>query len=168
MTPRFCFLLAALMAFTGSLATAQDSSRANKMRRWTDTQTKQSIRAKVIQADSGKVTLEDRNFNQIEIAFDRLSKSDRKFLKANFGEDVGIAKATSNGRIHGANGGQFNLGGLNGGNFQMPGAARLAQNEQGWRSVNWTPQGDLEQVLSANDDRPIFWFRVLGELDGNM
>ena len=74
-----CRLIVGIMAL-GFVATLFSSAFAAEFRTWVDSSGKHKIKAKLVQASDGQVTLEREDGSQVSIAMDKLSDADRKYL----------------------------------------------------------------------------------------
>ena len=153
-TPSFLpvFMLAILI---GATTFAQDDDR--KVRRWTDLQSGQSVRAFLAEVDNGIVTLQTRDGRTFEIDHNRLSNSDRRYIRNQL-DDRELAAAL---QPETAAGDRVQ--------FARPtGNSRDNSSEPGYKSIDWTPMEEALASSDNEDDKPVFWFRVLGDLDGFM
>ncbi|MEM7453827.1 MAG: SHD1 domain-containing protein [Planctomycetota bacterium] len=148
------FLLIALLGTT-SLSFAQDEE--HKVRRWTDLQTGQTVRAFLADIDGGVVTLQTRNGESFTIAHHRLSGTDQRYLRNHVEEaELTASLARNLAPVEGipVNG--------QGGNVSD------ASSAPGYRAINWQPMETAVSEEGNDSGKPVFWFRVLGDLDGLM
>jgi hypothetical protein len=68
------------MAALGFVAAWLSSAAAEEVRTWVDSTGKYKIKAKLVQASEGQVTLEREDGTQVTIALNKLSEADRKYV----------------------------------------------------------------------------------------
>ena len=138
---------------------------ADGFKTWKSQNQKYSVKAKFenYDTDSKQVTLIDRDENTITVQLDQLSSSDQKYVLRRYKRLVAEKNAAN----------PFKLTK----NKPEKEQARTDQDEvptiARW-GIEWTPSMEASQRVAlgsrrrSNDDRPIMWFRVLGNLEGYM
>ena len=157
----------AVIIVNGSLATAQDSKQ--KLLRWSDVQTKQSIRAYFDGLENGVVTLKTNSGETYSIAVDRLSSANQRFIRnletngndqadSQNDKDQPPAVPNNNDRINQA------------GQQAAQPIERIPDVTQKMYGIRWQPMDKLltNQPIADAENKPVFWFRVLGDLEGLM
>jgi len=146
------------------------------MRTWKSCRGQHKIRAKLLDfdTDSDSVRLETSEGRTITVDSSKLSLTDREYLErlANHRDESNpfLVEATTSGGASAAdgNGGEADVDDID--NKELKNIARRQEPKFG---IRWS--GQLDDALriaqgkpQSNDDRPVMWFRVLGDLDGFM
>ena len=129
-----------------------------KTRSWTDSLSQRSVRARLVSVDEGMVKLKthDGEIHTIQLA--RLGKSDQRYIEHRLKDPEIKQQLQSNAdRMDQQN----PLAMLN------P-IQRVNQGELAYRDIPWRPMDDLVNDGVEKNDKPIYWLRVLGDLDGLM
>lgn len=149
-----CFAL----VFSLLISTTTVSQDAHKVRRWRDQQTGQSVRAYFAGLENGIVRLETKKGDSFSIALERLRNSDQKYVRK-------LEKSQPD-----------QVGEMNLPLVQLPQrdvgkTAKQLTRPKKIYGIDWVPIKDAideGRQVSVAEDKPVFWFRVLGDLEGFM
>lgn len=164
------------MAIHCEFASSQETEKIEfSERNWTDSSGQHSVRGILFSCENGIVTLKKADGKFVEIDRKQLSASDQRYVA----NHLRRARAAERDAILKAKQGSTAAKKSN----VDSGAATDAHRDTEKRTevikglpqpkkmfgVNWykTAQ-EASQVANANDDKPIVWFRVLGDLAGHM
>ncbi len=138
---------------------AQDFGPRQVLRRWTDTQTNQAVRARLVNLRNGIVTLRGRNDETWMIDQEHLSRRDWRFIEKQLS------------RLENEVAGQTRDPELDALSPAVQSPPDDSAAEFVWQSIRWYPVEQVVNESNANQDmldRPVFWLRVLGDLNGFM
>jgi hypothetical protein len=156
-----CILLAAILIANVGTTSAQESKP--KLLRWYDVQSRQSVRAYFDSVENGLVKIKTKDGETYSIAIDRLSSANQRYVKNQQSKHQPPTPAPSVDQPNAA--------------AEMDDARPVAQpvaenliQPKSMYGIRWEPMDDLvtNQPVPATDNKPIFWFRVLGDLEGFM
>jgi len=155
-------LVVAIVFACMGTASAQDSQQ--KLLRWFDVQAKQSVRAFFEEVDNGIVKLKTKNGESYSIAVDRLSSANQRYIKnlqAKSNDPAAAAKNDAQPQAVPENNDAQPVA--------KPIAGSLAKPKTMY-GVRWEPMDNLvtDQKIPDAENKPVFWFRVLGDLEGFM
>ena len=147
------------------VAVGSESVWADGFRTWKSHDNQHSVNAKFdrYEPDSGDVTIVDRDGEAITVQLDELSVGDQKLV-------VRLHKKMESQKKSSDNPFKRNQGNSK----KKPQEDRKRVRTVARWGIEWTPQLKNAQVAalgrsrSSDDDRPIMWFRVLGDLGGYM
>ena len=169
MSDRFSRPLSVFLALTvvGACATSIAQDSTPKVRRWLDAQSGMAVRAYFAGIENGVVNLKTRKGDSYSIALERLSTTDRKYVRNLLERESGPPAAAGDGGVPPAIANQQ-------ANQQPPDGQPQAQPSERF-GIQWYPIDSVlidEQQADGNlkpaNDKPVFWFRVLGDLEGFM
>ena len=159
-----------ILAITLCFAVVQTCLAEEETRQWKSADGKYSMEGQLIDfvRKSKTVTIEKTDGKQIEIDFGKLSKEDQRyvnrfqFARTQKAKENELPKLKKSNTKH------------NERRNRQRSRAQSPTKSLAMYGVNWVP--NMEQALSAAagksentaDDRPVMWFRVLGDLAGYM
>ena len=179
------FAFIALLFLGGTVS--QTYSQENQSRVWKSRDGKHRLEARMLSydTDAKKVRLESDSGETFEIDLSKLSSADRRYVTKSQSEKSGEApnpfQKTGDAKNHSGN---SNLNSDPDSDAKpkrgsdKPNSRRVRRNSKRVQrtplyGLEWTDMASAGELASGNpnthrDDRPIMWFRVLGQLDGFM
>jgi hypothetical protein len=156
MSSAFCFFVTISVACLS--AASQESSE--HFRTWEDESGAYQIDAIFTEYMSGKVKLLRRDGQAVTVDYRRLSPDDREYVRS-----LVTRERAKNPRHE-----------LSEGNVSKGGAPRSEEDPRGEVNSRLKPEekfeidwyGSPQAVVASNSDRPLIWFRILGDIDGFM
>ena len=145
-------------------------------RSWTDVSGEHTVKAKLIEYDTTTkmVTLEKEDGEWLEVRYDQLQIADRRFLSRHAARQQRAAKSKHPAPENDDPFVQFDKTGDKP-ERKRSSTRRSAANQDVRRlyDIDWHQTPESAQVAATGsekpgDDKPIIWFRVLGDLSGFM
>lgn len=143
--------LTILALFAMQLVSFGASPFETASRTWIDSTGSFKIEATFVSFERGRVTLRPKSGKEIAVPFGRLSSDDQNYVQK-------LTRRTS-----------LNEGGERKSIPSRPTRAKIDSKPDEMYGIKWQDSvDDAVKIASMTNDKPIMWFRVLGDLNGLM
>ena len=132
----------------------QEAKLFDGSRIWTDDSGKHNVNARLVGYEEGQVTLRKSDNSEIKVSIDTLSSADREYLDR-LSRAVNLASKEAQ-----------NSSDEQSRQIPVPADRKDLESQEKY-GINWYNIDDSFVVAKA-ENKPIMWFRVLGDLNGFM